>query len=347
MRNLFVCHTQAQLILACGLSQGRFKYDENHLILYVDFNLNDGLKSKLDSVFSKSLYLQHIYPKEYDSYKAKLKFYPKNWKRIKDFLKEPYDEVFVVCDSIITTQKLIALAHQLNNNTTFNWLEDGILAYYQNVESHTGLGRNSFTLALREFIYKYVFKVGSFAEYDFPAMGGLRCLKKAYVLFPDLVREPYFSEKELIQITSEEYRQGLESMYEASPISIDSNSVIIVVDRIDTYLYPEKVKESLEKFIKQSKTAGKTIYSKFHPREDKKWDIFSETTILEKTVGIESFYLSLLANNVKPEIVGIKSTGLMSAKKMGFDVTTLFNECGETNSDLVKFFTNMGCKFEY
>lgn len=40
MRNLFVCHTQVHLILACALSKGRFKNDENIKVLFRDINLN-------------------------------------------------------------------------------------------------------------------------------------------------------------------------------------------------------------------------------------------------------------------------------------------------------------------
>ena len=43
MKNLYICHTQAQLILASGLALGRFRDDENDLILFVDFGIKDEL----------------------------------------------------------------------------------------------------------------------------------------------------------------------------------------------------------------------------------------------------------------------------------------------------------------
>ena len=72
MKNLFVCHTQANLILASGLALGRFKDDENLLILFVDFGLKDELKERLDKTFAHTLYLQSIYPPEFNTAKAKL-----------------------------------------------------------------------------------------------------------------------------------------------------------------------------------------------------------------------------------------------------------------------------------
>ena len=85
MRNLFVCHTQAHLILACGLALGRFKNDENHLILFRDFLLKDEMKGRLDKVFAKTLYLQSIYPQELNTFKEKLKNYPVNDRKALEF----------------------------------------------------------------------------------------------------------------------------------------------------------------------------------------------------------------------------------------------------------------------
>ena len=78
MRNLYICHTQAQLILASGLALGRFRDDENDLILFVDFGIKDELKERLNKTFTRTLYLQSIYPAEMNTAKAKLKWYPQD-----------------------------------------------------------------------------------------------------------------------------------------------------------------------------------------------------------------------------------------------------------------------------
>ena len=70
-RNLFICHTQAQLILASGLALGRFKDDENLLMLFVDFGIKDELKERLNNTFTRTLYLQSIFPVEFNTTKAK------------------------------------------------------------------------------------------------------------------------------------------------------------------------------------------------------------------------------------------------------------------------------------
>ena len=45
--------------------------------------------------------------------------------------------------------------------------------------------------------------------------------------------------------------------------------------------------------IKQNKAEGKTVICKFHPRETEIWDIFEDCPEMDKSVGIESVYVSL------------------------------------------------------
>ena len=208
-KNLFICHTQAQLILASGLALGRFKDDENLLMLFVDFGIKDELKERLDKTFSRTLYLQSIYPAEMNTTKAKLKWYPQDWKLIKQFLTEPVDRAFAVCDWLLLVQKTLQLAYKLNPNTEMAWLEDGITAYYSDSDIHGGMDKYSWSMAIRRFLFRDLVGVGKFYDRDFSLMGGLSCLKQVYTCNPDAVREPYRSQKQLVGITDEEYLAGL------------------------------------------------------------------------------------------------------------------------------------------
>ena len=347
MKNLFICHTQANLILASGLALGRFKADENILILFVDFGIKDELKIRLDKIFTRTLYLQSIYPAENNTIKAKLRWYPMDWTRIKCFLTEPVNRVFAVCDCLLLVQKTLQRCYKLNNGTEMAWLEDGVSACCRASDIHKGMDRYSWSMTIRRFIFQIILSLGHFYERDFEEMGGLKILKVIYTCYPDAVSEPYRSQKQIVGITDVEYLAGLRAMYPKSELNIKPNSVILVLDKLDRYKYPDKVQASIGRLKAKAQAEGKNIFCKFHPREDMEWPVFEGCTVLERTIGAESLYLSLIPQRDNISIVGIKSAGLMSAKKMGFDVTTLFNECGETNPDLVKFFRNMGCKFEY
>ena len=342
MRNLFVCHTQAQLILACGLSSVRYKNDENHLILFQDFLLREDLKKRLDTVFSKTLYLQGIYPKRLDSFREKMKNYPINDSKIQFFMQKPYDMVFTVCDTIYPEQKCMQNAYNLNRDTCFCWLEDGIIAYYQNILIRNGLDSNSFTRFLRRLYFKYYKRLGSFYDRDFNEFGGATYNKTAYCLFPNNIREPYKSQRNIVEIRKNEFLCGLQAMYSRVVLPIKSGDVIILVDKMDTYAFPDRVKNSLKSIIEECHLLGKNVFCKFHPRETDSWDIFNHCYQLENTIGVESIYLSLsdIANDIT--IIGIKSTGLMSAKILGFKPISLFNSSGEENTELVNFYSNIG-----
>ena len=344
MYNLFVCHTQAHLIYACGLSKGRFKDDKNHLVLFKDFNLNEELRGKLESIFDSTLFLTGCYPASNKKIVKRCCIYLENKKKIKDFISCPYDRVFVVCDSFYPVLYCMKRCLQLNRNVEFSWLGDGILPYFQNTTVKKGLGKNNATKFLRKIIFKYLLGLGHVYDSDMKVMGGNKLVTSIYVTIPQSVRSPY-NKKIINEITSDEFRLGIQSLYEGKPIDIEKGSILLIIDKLATYQNPEAMKECLRQFIGENKQAGKAIYCKFHPREEQSWDVFKDCVILDKNIGAESLYLSLLDNRDTIEIVGVKSAGLMNAKKLGFNVITLFNGCGEENAELVKFFTTMGCIF--
>lgn len=342
MKNLFICHTQAQLILASGLSLVRYKDDDNMLILFVDFGMKDELKARLDKIFSRTLYLQSIYPPEFNTVASKLKWYPRDWRLIKDFLSDSVDRVFVVCDWILLEQKTLQLVYKKNMNVEMNWLEDGITAYYKDSDIHKGLDKYKFTMLIRRLVIRDLLGVGKYYDRDFSETGGLRLLKKAFVCYPEEVREPYRSRKKLVGILDEEYCAGLQAMYPKVKIDITRNTVILVVDKLDRYLYPEKVQALLDAYIKKCRDEGKTVICKFHPRETETWEVFEGCPTMDKSVGIENAYVSLADQKASITITGIKSTGLMSAKKLGFSVLSLFPGSGESNYELEKFYSRIG-----
>lgn len=342
MKNLFICHTQAQLLLASGLALGRFENDDNLLILFVDFGIKDELKARLDKTFTRTLYLQSIYPAEMNTAKAKLKWYPQDWKLIKQFLPSGISNVFLICDHVLLEQKIIRRIWRDNKETRFSWLEDGITAYCQGSNIQGGLDSNNFTRLVRMLLFKYVLGVGIVYNRDFWETGGSRMLRFVYTCYPDAVREPYRSHKELVAITDDEYLLGLQSMYPKATLDIKPNTVILVIDKLDRYAFPNKVRASLDAYIKKCKEEGKTVICKFHPRETEVWDIFNGCPTMDQSVGIESAYVSLADIKDSITIAGIKSTGLMSAKKLGYHTVSLFPSSGEQNENLVKFYEKLG-----
>ena len=339
MSNLFICHSQAHLILASGLARGRFKNNSNHLILFRDFNLKDELREKLTRVFETCLFLEGTFPaSENGSLRARMRWHREDNRLIKENVKQAYDRVFAVCDWTPPVQYALKRCYDLNHATEFAWLEDGILAYFPNAVIRRGADRYVFTMLLRKIYFKYIKGMGKIYDRDFDAMGGLSIFTKAYVLYSDAVREPYRSKKEIVGISDAEYIEGLNALYERRDLGIPDNSILLVMDKLDTYSYPEKVQNAIAVLKEDAEKAGQKIFCKFHPRENETWPIFDGCERLDNTIGAESLYLSLADQRDMVEVIGIKSAGLMSARKMGFKVKSLFNQCGEDNKELVNFF---------
>ena len=177
-------------------------------------------------------------------------------------------------------------------------------------------------------------------------MGGLKVFKKMYTLYPEAVREPYKSSRELIRISDYEYFTGISQLYDRQNIEIEPNSILLLMDKLDTYQYPEKVKAVIKEIKILAKKEGRKIYCKLHPREESQWDEFSDFIMLNKIIGVESLYLSMIELKHTLQIYGFKSAGLMSAKKMGFCVNSVFLRCGEANQNLQSFFALLGIAFK-
>lgn len=343
MENLFICHSQSHLILATGLSSQRFSGDRNDMILFKDFYVREDLIVRIEQVFDSCVYLEGTYPASKNmTIFGRIRWYKKDVDILRSCLTKRYDRVFAVCDWTYPVQYAIKRSVDINPDVEVNWLEDGILPYFANLKSRKGLDKYKFTMWLRRLFFRQLKGLGEVYDRDFMEVGGLSVFRKAYISFPEAAREPYKSKKELVGITNEEFCSGITLLYPSYKMVIPNNSTLLIMDKLDTYLYPEKVKAVISGLIKSAEDKGGVVYCKLHPREDQRWDEFDKCNMLDKTMGAESMYLSLLPQRDSISVVGIKSAGLMTANKMGFTVISLFFESGESNDDLVSFFSLIG-----
>ena len=61
MKNLFIMHTQYNLIIACGIVKNRCKDDNNILVLHSEFQVTEQLKHNIEECFDKVYYIQKNY----------------------------------------------------------------------------------------------------------------------------------------------------------------------------------------------------------------------------------------------------------------------------------------------
>lgn len=342
MANLFICHSQAQLLLAISLSTTRFEQAENDLILFTDFRLKDELRKNLEKTFSRVLYRTGTFPASNKTWEKKIKRYPEDLKVIRKFMYKSYDKVFEVCDECIPELFALKYAFKHNSNCEFAWLEDGSYPYFRNTIDVSGFSTNRTTRLIRKFLLKYLFGLGRFYDFRSCYMGANHILQKAYLTFPDKQRKEYKS-KDIVGIGDDEFRKGLTVMY--PPVKenvIPSDSVLIVMDKLDVYKDIEKVESTLKEVIDKYRKLGKQIFYKYHPREESELNVLKSCEELNRFTGVENFYSANIGSNLI--IVGIKSTGLQNAKKLGFDVLSIASIVNEADENVIRFYRTIGIK---
>ena len=320
MRNLFVLHTQYNLILGTGLAHTVFAKDTNHLILFQDFNISDMVRDSLTSSYQEILFLTGAYPKINEQYWNKIRRYPVINHKLKQFIKNDYDRVILVEDMCIPEMYIMKYSGRVNEETEFIWLEDGSTAYFSNGVVSGGMGANRMTRMFRKIIFKYIFCLNKYYDLNY-YMGGHCLLKHAYVSYPQYVQEQYKS-MELTEIPDEAFEAGIKKIYFNMKNPFYDKGILFVLDLLHVYGDKRRdVELALEREIQNAHENGLNVYYKYHPRETEVLDIFCNEVELERSISMEG-YLSC-ASGKQLRVIGIKSTGLQTAKKMGFETVSL------------------------
>ncbi|MDR7079574.1 hypothetical protein J2Y03_004632 [Neobacillus niacini] len=338
-KNLFVMHTQYNLILACGLTLTDFSKDENDLILFTDFALMDDMKNRLEKIFNRIIYLSGSFPKTNENYLKKIKRYPDIMKKLDNFIIKSYDNTFIVDDICIPEMYIMKQVYKNNKNSKFIWLEDGGIAYFSNNVKSGGLASNTFTMTLRKYIFKYLFGLGRFYDYK-NYMGSHYMLDTVYSTFPKQLKSEYKGKK-IYEISKNAFMEGLNSIYPTSPITIKGKSLIVIMDMLSIYEDVEKISTILRNVLEKYKECGYSIYYKYHPRELNKLAILHSYIELDRNQAMESLYSGIKAKE-ESIIIGIKSTGLQTASKLGFKVVSLIKYLEPDEKEVSVFYHNIG-----
>ena len=340
MYNLFVCHSQAQIILAVGLVKGRFSAHKNDIIIFQDFILQKDIRESIMSTFNSVLMRTGIYPAVNSTWKAKINRYPKDIIALSKFMDKPYDKVFVVCDGNIPELYILKNSRKLKKDVEMIWLEDGSYPYYLNVVAKDGLNSNNFSRLLRKFLFKYLFRLGSIYDFEGDFMGANTNLKKAYLTFKGKERD-IFNNKEIIGITKDEYIKGITTLFKPKGIKVEDNSIILVLDKLDTYSTLASVETMVKTIKKHSINRNINLYFKYHPREEESLsELHIGATELKKDLAIEYYYSGAIGRKIS--VIGVKSTGLQSSLVLGFNSISAIKIIEEKSEGIINFYNSIG-----
>lgn len=335
MKQLFVVHTQYNLILAIGIAQRGI----DELILFQDFDITKELRLKIKKLFGRCLFLSGSYPKRDLTAKEKLEKISKDNRKIDQFINVQYDRIFIVEDMCIQEMYSMKCVYRKNRDIEMAWLEDGANAYFSNSHISKGMG----STPLRRLIRKLFFTV-RYSLYGFynlgPCMGSHFRLRSVYVCFPDYVRKE-LQEKEHVEITNEQLIRGMQIMYQNDPSIIDEGSLLIAMDLLSVYgddIY--RVNTEIAKIVSKANEEGKKVYCKYHPRETEKLPALSKAECLDSRIAIESYLINTTAKHLT--VVGCKSTAIQVAKKMGYQVISFVRLVDKDYENILVFYRGIG-----
>lgn len=339
MNNLFVCHTQYNLMLATGLVLSDFKNDKNDLILFEDFNITESLKKELKSLFQNLIFINHL-PVVLSPAKEKMDRIMNDIKLLKSWIDTSYDRLFIVDDMCIQEMFIMKQVFQINDTVEMSWLEDGASAYFNTGVVSSGMGSS----ALKRFIRKTAFTImfNLYGFYDLAVcVGAHKRLTKIYLTFPNARKE--LIHKDTVLISQESVEKGMKVLYPGNSFEADEGSVLIALDKLDRYGDNlNTVHKIVEDIVKKCKLDGRTVYYKFHPRENQTIPCLKDCIQLDKTIAAESYLIHCPHRNL--QVVGIMTTTLQTALKLRYDAISYIKLMNNSNPEIAKFYENIGIK---
>ncbi len=333
MKRLFVVHTQYNLILATGMAA-----PSDDLILFTDFELSAELRARLENHFEWCLFLCGCYPRRELSMREKSAKIDRDCHTISNFIVTPYDEILIVDDMCIPEMYALKCAHRLNSRVEMSWLEDGSSAYYSNDVVSCGMGSTRLKRLIRRAYFSARYRLGGFYDLG-DCIGSHKCLNRAYLTFPTEARAELES-KARVAITDEEFRRGIGVMYGGGKIPLDDGCIVVALDKLSVYgdRLPT-VNRELRKLVAAAKSDGRKLYVKYHPRETDRLKVLDTAEELDSKLAIERYLASSTAESMT--VVGVMSTSLMTARKLGYGAVSLAESVG-LGDDVKRFYRHIG-----
>ena len=340
MKNLFIMHTQYNLILAAAVAM-RNSGDESILLLYPEFKVTDEIRQSLANLFSKVVILNENYTSEKTLLK-KVALIRKCLKKTKSIWNEVFDRIYMSQERVFD---LIVCTHAKKNNPHIrsyhieedayyslnnSYNADGFVQRVSYKDKMTNLARR---ILLLEYAYNYKdvsYCYGMSKEYD-----------AANLLYPKLARRE-LQGKELIEITKGELTVGIDALYANRSVSYPDSAkyMVIFFDLMNRYKSKETVLHILRRIIIRAQAEGRTVLAKYHPRETEKFQDLDGIFELEHLIPAEKVLLDLAGKDVV--VIGNATTSCLVAAKLEFRVVSISKLAFPENSTMHTAMEKMG-----
>lgn len=337
MNNLFVLHTQYHLILALAIIQQSYQDDVNDLILFRDFNLKPDMEDALNKHFHSVVIYTGSYNRADCRWREKFKRFPTIYKDMKNKIGH-YDNLFYVEDSVIPEQYALKHAHKKNPNLRVSYIGDGGDAYFVNAVTKTGLDKHSWSMLLRRILFSTVGGCGKY--YYAGCFGSHPMTKNLYEMYPDYVRSELQHLKKH-EVKAENIQTAVKKLYDFLPEqNIEAGSIIIMLDKLEVYGDGIRFDQIIDELMDKAKKEGRKVYYKCHPAEKQIYDKLSDAVELDRNIPAEFIFAEAAGKDCS--VVGVLTTALQAAKKMGMEVTSYLETFNPARKEVIEFYKKIG-----
>lgn len=347
MRNLFILHTQYNIILGCGIVLEKFKDFQNDLIVYAEFKVSDKHKEHLSNIFNNVIYIREQFEPLPVGFLAEEKQLSKEYAMYSNsnLFDVKYDNIFLSQERNLDC---LILGHcsKKNSNIKIHDIEED--CYYSLNEKLNDVNWHEHVLlrtSIKRFVkrvYHYLrYGVLEYRYYGSKFYGGAKFYDYHHVIYPSFVRKEIKSKIE--EITSKMIVDGCNALYglEHAVIPLCDKYYLFFFDLLERYKDKKQIKALVDKIISSHSNNNSAILLKYHPRETQKFDYVGESIYeIESIIPAEKLLADLNGKNVT--VIGNATTAVIIANKLGFKTYSVAKACGLKNEQMISQMINMG-----
>lgn len=341
MRNLFIMHTQYNILSALAVVMQEYSKDENDLLISAEFDITESYVNRLMREFKNVKIIQDHF--DGTGVWSRAAVFRRKYKKTGDFLTTKYDSVITAQEQYFDTL-IVAKLRENNPNLVWKSVEED--AYY--TISPVGQANKSFLRNAAKILYYKLFLPLIYGKNPYheklPCYGSNSGIQTIFLTFPQFARKE-LSGKDKEEILSHNFIEATQRLYAAkrSDCTVQNRSVIFLSDLISRYSDADVIYHQINELFHIYRNKGYHLYVKYHPRETAPWDFQEDIQVISSSYPSEL----LLAENQGKDVIciGNASTAIVLSVKFGFETFSLAGKCSEVrNEALIDFYTKIGIK---
>ncbi len=308
MNNLFVLHTQYNLILGSGIALSMMN-DNNILVLYAEFPVSDIILANLKMVFSEIIIVRDHFEKDKTRI-AEAKEIRSYLKKTKHLEKIAYDRIFLAQERRFDT--LLAYRCSKRKKPEFICVEED--AYYS-ICPDRKVPKRTWKTYLGDVLRFLICGNNPYFSTSIPCYGSNEMYSVAYLLFPKIARSE-LKNKQLCEVSSDMLYCGIEALYADIKTEYPEGDkyLLLFFDLMDRYRDKEKIKELIRTAVSAANKNGYTVLAKYHPRENEKFTDLLGITEINQVIPGEKILADLKDKSVT--VLGNATTVCTVAAKL-------------------------------